>query len=189
MASVGAIADACSGADCVVSALAGLRDVIIGTQTTLLNAAIRAGVPRFIPSDFCTDFADLPEDENRNIDLRREFHEIVDAAAISATSIRIGAFAEVLSYNIPILNYKDGTVGHWGDPDHLIDFTTMNDTAAFTAAAAVDPTTRAVLRIASFQVSPADLVAFTGKVLGSPFGLGRMGSLEDLQAKNKTDRA
>lgn len=43
---------ACEGASCVVSALSGLRDVIVDAQTELLDAAIAAGVPRFIPSDF-----------------------------------------------------------------------------------------------------------------------------------------
>ena len=41
---------ACAGASCVVSALQGLRDVIVETQTSLLDGAIEAGVPRFIPS-------------------------------------------------------------------------------------------------------------------------------------------
>jgi len=40
----------------VVSALAGLRDVIVETQAALLDAAIKARVPRFIPSDFSIDF-------------------------------------------------------------------------------------------------------------------------------------
>ena len=43
---------ACNNVSCVVSALAGLRDVIVDAQSKLLDAAIAAGVPRFIPSDF-----------------------------------------------------------------------------------------------------------------------------------------
>src|ERR1019366_6842158 len=62
---------ACSGAACVVSALQGLRDVIVETQTVLLDAAIKAGVPRFIPSDYSIDFTKFPPGENRNLDLRR----------------------------------------------------------------------------------------------------------------------
>lgn len=40
-----AVTPACSGASCVVSALAGLRDVIVETQSSLLGAAVKAGVP------------------------------------------------------------------------------------------------------------------------------------------------
>src|SRR5688572_4415595 len=46
---VGAMADACVGTACVVSALNGLRDVIIDRQSVLLEATIRARVPRFVP--------------------------------------------------------------------------------------------------------------------------------------------
>ncbi|WP_377104684.1 NmrA family NAD(P)-binding protein, partial [Propionicimonas sp. T2.31MG-18] len=55
-ADVGAMASALAGAACVVSALNGLRAVMIGRQGVLLDAAVKAGVPRFIPSDFAADF-------------------------------------------------------------------------------------------------------------------------------------
>ena len=42
------ISSACVGANCVISALAGLRDVVIDAQKILLNGAVLAGVPRFI---------------------------------------------------------------------------------------------------------------------------------------------
>jgi nucleoside-diphosphate-sugar epimerase len=49
--SVTAVQQACAGAACVVSALSGLREVIVEGQKRLLDAAVAAGVPRFIPSD------------------------------------------------------------------------------------------------------------------------------------------
>ena len=59
-ASVSDLTTACRGASCVLSALSGLEDVIIGAQSRLPDAAIAAGVPRFIPSDYCIDFTKLP---------------------------------------------------------------------------------------------------------------------------------
>ena len=50
------LARACKGGTCVVSALSGLRDVIVDAQTRLLDAAVDAGVVRFIPSDYAVDF-------------------------------------------------------------------------------------------------------------------------------------
>ncbi len=38
------------GGTCIISALSGLRPVIIGAQTKLLEAAVKAKVPRFFPS-------------------------------------------------------------------------------------------------------------------------------------------
>jgi hypothetical protein len=58
---------------CVVSVLAGLREVIIDAQKVLLDAAIAAGVPLFIPSDYSLDFTKFSDGENRNLDLRRDF--------------------------------------------------------------------------------------------------------------------
>lgn len=189
MSSVAEIAKACVGAVCVVSAVQGLHDVIVGTQSALLDASLAAGVPRFIPSDFSTDFTRLPGGENRNFDLRREFHQRLDNASISSTAIFNGAFAEILTYNVPLLDFEKKVVGYWEDPDWRIDFTTMDDTAAYTAAAALDPTTPQALRIASFQVSARDLTKFTDEILKTPFDLVRLGSLDDLRSYNKSERA
>jgi uncharacterized protein YbjT (DUF2867 family) len=189
MTSAAEVAQACEGASCVVSVLAGLHDVIVETQSVLLEGSIAAGVPRFIPSDFSTDFTKLPVGENRNFDLRREFHRRLDAAPIAATAIFNGAFGEVLAYNIPLLDFKKKVVGYWENPDWKIDFTTMDNAAAYTAAAALDPAAPTALRIASFQLSARDLVKFTQETLHTPFDLVRLGSLDDLGAYNKRERA
>ena len=135
------VASACSGASCLVSALSGLRDVIVDAQTSLLEAALDAGIPRFIPSDYCIDFTRLPPATNRNLDWRREFRERVDDAPLAATSILNGAFTEMLTGQAPIILFKWKRVVYWGDADQRMDFTTMDDTAAFTAAAALDSST------------------------------------------------
>jgi NmrA-like family len=189
MSDAAAVAKACAGAACVISVVQGLRDVIVDTQSVLLDAAIAAGVPRFIPSDFSTDFTKLPVGENRNFDLRREFHKRLDVAPIGSTAIFNGAFGEVLTYNIPLLDFKKKVVGYWEDPDWRLDFTTMDDTAAYTAAAAIDPTTPRALRIASFQVTPRELQKFTEETLKTAFVLTRLGTCNDLGAYNRSERA
>ena len=181
---------ACQGISCVVSALSGLHETIVDAQTQLLDAAIAAGVPRFIPSDFAVDFTRLPEGDNRNFDLRKEFHKYLDKSPIAATSIMNGAFSYVLSYNTPLFDLKNYSVGYWGnDPDWKIDFSTMDNTADYTAAAALDSETPRVLRIASFQVSPKDLAAIGEEVKKEEFKLVPVGSLEDFAAANKKARA
>ncbi|MFD2937366.1 NmrA family NAD(P)-binding protein [Spirosoma flavum] len=178
----------CEGTSCVVSALAGLRDVIVDSQSTLLAAAVAAGVPRFIPSDFSSDYTQQEAGTNRNFDLRREFRTHLDQASIAATSILNGAFAHVLTYNIPLFDYKKQQVGYWEDADWPIDFTTMDDTAAFTAAAALAPVTPRFLRIASFQLSPRDLVAIAESAGKGSFALVRLGSRQDLAARAQQAR-
>jgi nucleoside-diphosphate-sugar epimerase len=171
------VTPACSGISCVVSALQGLRDVIVEAQTVLLDTAIKADVPRFIPSDYSIDFTKFPVGENRNLDLRREFHKRLDETSISATTIYNGAFAELLTGRMPLILFKLKRVLYWGNPDQRLDFTTIDDTAAFTATAALDPSTPRFLRIAGDQLSARDLTVLVSEVTGQEFKLFRAGSL------------
>ena len=189
MTDLAALVQACEGVGCVVSALAGLHDVVVDGQAVLLAAAVAAGVPRFIPSDFCSDYTQQPAGANRNFDLRREFQQLLDQAPIQATSVLNGAFAELLTYNIPLLDFKQHQVGYWEDADWHIDFTTMDDTAAFTAAAALDPAAPRYLRIASFQHSPTELAAAAEAAGKGPFNLVRLGSRADLATAIQHARA
>ncbi|MBK9983383.1 MAG: NmrA family NAD(P)-binding protein [Chitinophagales bacterium] len=190
MSSEDEISKVCNGASCVVSALQGLHDVIVDTQKVLLDAAIAAGVSRFIPSDYSTDFTLLTPGENRNFDLRREFHTYLDKSLISSTSIFNWAFAEILAYNTPMLDMKKKSVGYWGEnPDWHLEFTTMDDTAAYTAAAALDDHTPGKLSIASFRVSPNEMVAMASEITHTAFQLIPMGSLSQFAAYIKSERA
>ena len=175
------LARACGGAVCVVSALAGLGDVIIDAQSSLLDAAVAGGVPRFIPSDFAIDFYRMPPGCNRNLDLRREFAKRLDAAPIAATSVLNGMFADLLRGQAPFILTPIRRVVYWRDADQPMDFTTIEDTAAFTAAAALDPTTPRFLRIAGEVASARDLTTIASEVKGKPFRLLRAGDLQRLE--------
>jgi nucleoside-diphosphate-sugar epimerase len=177
LSDVSEVTPACSGASCVVSSLAGLRDVIVEAQTVLLDAANKAGVPRFIPSDFSIDFTKFPPGENRNLDLRRDFHQRLDTTSIRATTIFNGAFAEMLTGQMPLILFQWKRVLYWGNADQRMDFTTIDDTAAFTASAALDPSTPRFLRIAGDQLSARELAAVASEVTGKKFRLFRAGGL------------
>ena len=172
-----AVMQACRGADCVVSALNGLRPVIVETQTVLLKAAVAAGVPRFIPSDFSLDFTKTAPGSNRNLDLRRDFHARADGAAIRLTSILNGAFANLLAGQAPLILYGFKRVLYWGDADQRLDFTAMDDVAAFTAAAALDVSAPRTLRIAGIETSAREMAAVASEVTGQRFRLLRAGGV------------
>ena len=188
LSSASEVTAACSGASCVVSALNGLRDVIVDTQSVLLGAAIEAHVPRFIPSDYSIDFTRQPPGENRNLDWRREFHQRLDAASIAATTIYNGAFAELLTAQMPLILFKRKRVLYWGDADQRMDFTTIDDMAAFTARAALDPSTPRFLRVAGDQISARELTAVVSELTGTKFRLFRAGGLGLLGAIIKVAR-
>ena len=165
----------CVGVSCVVSALAGLREVVVDAQKILLDAAIAAGVPRFIPSDYSLDFTKFSYGENRNLDLRREFHEYLDKTSITATSIFNGAFTELLIDEMPMILFKQKIILYWGNKDYKLAFTTMDNTAEFTAKVALDSNTPRYLRIAGDLISPRELKVITSQVTGQKFRLFRPG--------------
>jgi nucleoside-diphosphate-sugar epimerase len=171
------LARACEGGSCVVSALAGLRETIVDAQTSLLEAVVDAGVPRFIPSDFAIDFYKMPDGGNRNLDLRREFAARLDSTKIAATSVLNGMFADLLAGDAPFIVRPIHRVVYWENADQPMDFTTIEDTAAYTAAAALDPTTPRFLRIAGDVVTARELVEIASHVTGERFKLLRAGDL------------
>ncbi|MVN78652.1 NAD(P)H-binding protein [Hymenobacter sp. HMF4947] len=183
-----ALTQACAGAACVVSALSGLREVIVTAQAQLLDAAVAAGVPRFIPSDYSIDFTKLPEGSNRNLDLRREFGRRLDQAPIAATSILNGMFMDLLTGQAPVILFKIKRVLYWGSADQPLDFTTIANTAAFTAAAALDPTTPRYLRVAGEVATMRGLQAAASAATGQRFRRLRVGGLWLLKLLIKVTR-
>jgi nucleoside-diphosphate-sugar epimerase len=167
---VNEVKNACLGVSCVVSALAGLSDVILDTQKVLLDAAIAAGVPRFIPSDYSLDFTKFSHGENRNLDLRREFHTYLDGKPIAATTIFNGAFMDMLTNEMPMILFKQKKILFWGNQNHKMNFTTIADTAVFTANAALEDETPRYLRIAGEQISPKEMQNLLSEVTGEKYG-------------------
>ena len=156
-ADVASMARALEGATCVISTLNGLRDVIVDRQVVLLNAAVQAGVPRFIPSDFAADFTKIPPGDNRNFDLRREFMTHADRSPLAVTSILNGAFMDMLGAEMPIIQPRVHRVLCWGSAEQPLDFTMKDDVAAYTAEAALDAKTPRWLRIAGDVVTASDI--------------------------------
>lgn len=165
----------CIGVTCVVSALAGLRDVIIDVQKVLLDAAIAAGVPRFIPSDYSLDFTKFSHGENRNLDFRREFHKYLDSTSIAATSIFNGAFMELLTNEMPMIFFKQRIVLHWGSADYKWGFTTMDNTAEYTARVALEAKSPRYLRVAGDLISPREVRQVVSEITSQRFRLFRPG--------------
>jgi predicted GH43/DUF377 family glycosyl hydrolase/uncharacterized protein YbjT (DUF2867 family) len=174
--------NACRGASCVVSASNGLREVIIGRQRTLLDAAVAAGVPRFISSDFSEDFTKTTPGRNRNLDLRRDLLRVADAAPIKVTSILNGAFMDMLGAEMPIIQSAIHRIIYFRSADQKLDFTTKDDVAAFTARAALDADTPRFLRIAGDSLTARELAQVMAKVSGREFKTFKAGGLGALSA-------
>ena len=179
-ADVDDMARALGGAACVVSALNGLREVMLGRQSVLLDAAVKAGVPRFIPSDYAADFTRTKPGRNRNFDLRREFMAVADRAPIKVTSVLNGAFLDMLGAEMPIIQPAIHRVLYWHDADQRLDFTTKDNVAGYVARVAMDADTPRILRIAGDSVSVREIAGVMSEVTGKryrPLWAGSLGSL------------
>jgi hypothetical protein len=171
----------CEGAYCVVSALQGLEDVIVGVQLQLLKAAIADNVQRFIPSDYAIDFTKLPEGSNRNFDLRLLFHKeaeqliLKSKSGIRLTSVYQGAFTELLGSGRFLFDYKKCRILYFGSPETVMELTTWKNTAEYTAAIALDlnPAPRS-LCIAGKRITPIEAGQIAKRVTGADFTLKRM---------------
>lgn len=174
---VDAVALSCVGVDCVVSALSGLRNTIIDTQKIIVEGAIKAGVKRFIPSDFSFDFTNLIPGKNRNLDLRREFHGFLDKMPIKSTTIFNGPFMDLLTTDMPLIMFKKNKILCWGNPNVKIDFTTTHNIAEYTALAALDNDTPRYLKIAGDTLSANDFKSLMTQISGNEYKLFRPGGI------------
>lgn len=167
----------CIGASCFVSALSGLRETIVDSQKIFLDAVVEAGVPRFIPSDYSSDFTNLREGQNRNLDLRREIHKYLETAPIKATTIFNGPFMDLLTTDMPLILFKQRRILCWGNADQIIEFTTTDNVAEFTAEVAMDESTPRYLRIAGDRLSCNDFVELLSEITGKKYRLFRPGGI------------
>ena len=182
------LAAAVSGVEVVVSAVSGVRPVIVDAQRALLAAAVVAGVPRFIPSDYSADYRRISPGTNRNFELRREFAADVDAAPIQATSILNGMFTDLLTGDAPMILSDRRRVLFWSSADQVLDFTTKDDVARITALAALDPQAPRVVEVAGSQVSAREVAATMTELTGTPFKLLWAGTTGTLSAMSSIGR-
>lgn len=171
------IAKVCSGVNCVISALSGLKDTIVDTQLLLIKGAIEAGVPRFIPSDYSTDFTNLIAGQNRNLDLRRDFHKQIEHLNIKVTTIFNGPFMELLTGDMPLILLNIKRILCWGNSDVRMDFTTTYNIAEYTASVALDTNTPRYLKIAGDVVSANDIKNLVTQLTNQKFSLLKPGGI------------
>lgn len=183
-------AEAVRGAFAVVSTLQGGPDIIVDAQLALLRAAKAAGARRFIPSDYSYNVFSLPEGININSDWRRTLatkaREHV-TETFEVVHVMQGIFTDryVLGF-LGLFDADKAIVRYWGDGLTPIDWTTWEDTARFTAAAATDD--RKVPERLFVSGDRMDVLTFAKTweaAHGKKLTLERLGSLEELEQETK----
>ena len=183
-----ALVAALDGVEVVVSAVSGTRPVIVDAQEALLAAAVEAGVPRFVPSDYAADYRSVTPGTNRNFELRREFAATLDAAAIRATSVLNGAFTDMLTGQAPLVLFDRRRVLYWSSPDQVLDFTTKDDVARTTALVALDPAAPRVVEVAGDRVTSRSIADTMSQLTGTTHRLQWAGTAGTLSAMARVGR-
>jgi nucleoside-diphosphate-sugar epimerase len=183
-----ALATLAKGAYAIVSAVQGGPDIIIEGQRRLLQAARDAGVRRFIPSDYSLDLFDVKPGSIPTSEMRRQFAliEEQERGEVEVVHVLNGGFMDrgVLFGFIRVIDAEKQTAYLWGDGKAPMAWTTYEDTARFTAEAAIDD--RSVPRklyVAGSVVTFDELVAEYEAGSGKKLKVEHQGSIDELSAR------
>ena len=106
-----------------------------------------------------------------------------DQAPLRVTSILNGAFMDTLGVEMPLIQKRIHRVIYWRSADQPLDFTTKDDVAAYTAAAAFDEAAPRMLRIAGDTVTVREIARILTGLSGASYkplgagGIGVMGAM------------
>ncbi len=183
---------ATAGVDVLISAVHGGRETIVDGQLALLEAAIRNGVRRMLPSDFALDLFRSPPGEHANFDMRREADSAIAASGIEHVHILNGAFMDNFLHSQfgGVFDMARGRAAYWGDGRDPFDATSVEDTASYTARAALDrDLPNGKFSIAGEQLTFSAIIDAVETVSGRTFERGSKGSIADLEATIAAQRA
>ena len=165
----------------VVSALQGGDDHIVDGQLALARAAHEQGAWRMIPSDFALDLFAATPGEHPAFDRRRRADDAIAGVGIEHLHVLNGAFFDGM-VNMGF-DHDARTVSYWGTGDDEFETTTIEDTARFTARAALDPDlVSGPFPIIGDRVSPNTMTDTVERITGEHYTRRSQGTVEDLRA-------
>lgn len=181
-----ALVAATTGVDVVVSTVQGGADVIIDGQVRLARVAADNGVRRILPSDFALDVFRAPPGLNPMFDLRRQADEAIADIGIEHVHVLNGAFLDMfLDPNLAgFFDSARRVATYWGTGDELFDATTVDDTARFTARAALDSALPSgKFAVAGDQLSFGGMTDTIERLTGRPYERRSLGTVEELRTR------
>ena len=178
--------------DVVISAVQGGRGTIVDGQRALLAAAMRSGVRRILPSDFALDLFKSPPGEHENFDMRREADVAIAAAEIEYINVLNGAFMDNFLHSQfgGVFDMERNMASYWGTGHEMFDATSVEDTARYTARAALDlDLTNGKFAIAGEQLSFSGIIDAVERVSDRTFERLSKGSIAELATTIAAQRA
>ncbi|PYI00316.1 nmrA-like family protein [Aspergillus sclerotiicarbonarius CBS 121057] len=169
------------GCDVVVCCYLGDDKLMVDGQKLLIDACDELQVTRYVASDWALDYTKLqlgqlfPKDPMIHVKAY-----LKTKANVAGVHVLIGGFMEpVLSPFFDILDPSTMTFRYWGEGDEVMEGTTYDDAARYTAAVTLDPIATGLLRFVGGRASIRDIARSFEKVYGVKPTLERRGSLDD----------
>lgn len=171
---------ATAGVDVVISAVQGGRAIIVDGQIALAEAAAANGARRILPSDFALDVFKSPPGQHAYFDLRREADEAIASTGLQHVHVLSGAFMD--GFVNTFFDHRTRSVTFWGTGHETFDATTVDDTARYTARAALDAAVpNGKLAFAAEQLSFDHMTAAVEAATGHSYTRSSLGTIDQLR--------
>ncbi|PWY63067.1 nmrA-like family protein [Aspergillus eucalypticola CBS 122712] len=177
-----AIATFVQGCDVVVCCYLGDDKLMVDGQKLLIDACESANVPRYVASDWALDYTKLKLGDLFPKDPMIHIKNYLDTKTkVAGGHILIGGFmGPIFSPSFNIVDVQTNTFRYWGDGNEIMEGTTYDDAAKYTAKVVLDSEAKGVLKFVGGRATIQEIAKSYEKVYGTPVTLENRGSLEDL---------
>jgi len=132
------VVEALSGVNTLIVATAASEEIVTKLEPIWLAAAVKAGVTRFVPTEFGCHTVGLDVGDGELFDIKKQMHEKIYASGIGYTFVFAGGFHD---YFLPNLRFFETITTFGDDMEHEIYTHSIADIGAVAALAVTDPRT------------------------------------------------
>jgi hypothetical protein len=132
------VVEALRGVDTLVVATAASEEIVTKLEPLWLAAAVKAGVTRFVPTEFGCHTVSIELGDGELFDIKKAMHERIFAAGIGYTFVFAGGFHD---YFLPNTRFFDAITTFGDDMEHEIYTHAIADIGAVAALAVTDART------------------------------------------------
>ncbi|UKZ74531.1 hypothetical protein TrVFT333_002201 [Trichoderma virens FT-333] len=176
------------GTDIVICCYFGDPDVMTRGQKILIDACVKEGVPRYLPSDFAVDYTKIPAGELFPKESAKIIRNYLVEQKLAGVHVLVGGLIETFwSEFFQIFDSHAQTISYWGTGDEKWDLTTYETATAYVAALAVDKNASGVFRFRGDCKSVFEIKKIYEEVYQSPLRLQPLGSLGELYSTVKKE--
>ncbi|KAL5593081.1 hypothetical protein FOBRF1_012183 [Fusarium oxysporum] len=169
------------GCDIVICCYYGNNDVMTRGQKILIDACVKEGVPRYVPSDFAVDYTKIPDGELFPKESAKIIMKYLVEKKVMGVHVLVGALMETFwSPFFHIFDSSNETISYWGTGNEKWELTTYETAAAYTAALIVDKNASGIFRFRGDCKSAVEIKASYERIYQSSLHLKRLGSLDEL---------